>query len=112
MSYCGVLPSGNGTGIKHLCPTIPAGALADQPPIPPAKTADERTPVPLQGPRLAQPEYLPHQQAQVVGRHLKQIPFGHVFQTPQPRPPTPACFADVSKAPLYQLTPFLLEPLA
>src|ERR1051326_3864396 len=92
--------------------TIPIAVQSAQQPIEAPSDPDGRTPIPLQGPRLADPEQLSHQQPQVVRRHLHDVPLADVLQAPQPRPPPAPRFADVGEASLHELTALLLQALA
>src|SRR6516165_4180826 len=79
--------------------------------IQPNNHLDEPATHTLQDPRLTNPKQLPHQQSQVMSRHLHHVPFAHIYQPSQPRSPPTARLTDVSEAPLHQLTALLLQPL-
>src|SRR5689334_14161056 len=85
----------------------PSSATAHQTP----DRADERSAGPLQAPGCTRPKQRPHQDAQVVPRHLHQVPLGHIYQPTQPTPPRPAALADMGKAALHILTPQPLQAL-
>src|SRR4029078_2098699 len=82
-----------------------------RPPIEPTKDKNEAA-RPLERPRFANSEQLPHQQPQIVGRYLYQVPLGHLFQSPQPSPSPTPCLTNMGEAAFHILTSQSLQPLA